>query len=93
MANLKVNIICVRQARFRRVPLPAPGPDGEWPHPALLRRPGRETGAPPRGVYYLQFRENGKLQYEKLSGDPAEMLAAQCRKETLLQATADGLVA
>lgn len=47
----------------------------------------------PEVLYYLQFRENGKLQYEKLSGDPAEMLAAQCRKETLLQATADGLVA
>ena len=47
----------------------------------------------PEALYYLQFSENGKLQYEKLSGDPAEMLAAQCRKETLLQATADGLVA
>ena len=51
----------------------------EKPPHSVRRRPG----------HYLEFRENGKLQYEKLSGDPAEMLAAQCRKETLLQATAD----
>jgi integrase len=45
----------------------------------------------PEGVYALRFLRGSKPAYEEIGQDPAQAIVAKRKKETLLQAKADGI--
>ncbi|MGH9620752.1 MAG: hypothetical protein ACRD45_13755, partial [Bryobacteraceae bacterium] len=92
MPNLSVNVVMYAKLaggkrRYRR---PATSPDGRlklW-YAVVDGQPEYH----PEALYYLQYREHGVLKYDRLPPDPAAMLAAERRKQQILELSAEGLV-